>query len=192
MKILKTIAVASVLSFAAISSTYATPSVHFENPIGWAGTGCKAGSVSVTGVNTSTLSVLFDSYDAGKNALSGLGRAGCSFSVPIRVPRGFQVSHVTADWQGFVEGKGQLRRKYFISGEPYIPWKTNNYNMPSGDNFLVTDDLYHSSFKMGCNGGVKTLRINSQIRAMTGSSYAAVDSTDLSNKLIFKVLFAPC
>lgn len=164
---------------------------YFKTPV-IAGNGCPIGSVSVTGINTATLNIVFDSYDAGKHALSGLSRAGCSFSIPIRVPSGYEISNITTEWQGFIEGKGQLKRKYFVLGEPYMPWKTNNYDIPSGDRFLVTDDFYHSSFKMGCNGGVKILRINSQIKAMKKNSYIAVASNDLTNRLIFNVQFSPC
>jgi len=192
MKVLTTITAAAVLALGMASSAQATPAVHFKNPVNWAGTGCSAGSVSVSGANTATLSVLFDSYDAGKDSLSGLRRSACSFSVPIKVPRGFQVSHLTADWEGFVEGRGQLSRKYFLAGSPYTSWKRNTYNRPAGGNFSKRDNIYHSTFATGCNGGVFNLRINSQIRAMGRNSYAAVDSADLHNRVRFLLRFRPC
>ena len=192
MKLLTTITAAAILGLSMAASVQAAPAVHFKNPLNWAGTGCSAGSVSVSGANTATLSILFDSFDAGSNSVSGLRRAGCSFSVPIKVPRGFQISHLTTDWEGFVEGRGQLRRKYFLAGNPYNGWKTNNFNMPSGGNFSKRDNIYHGSLATGCNGGVYNLRINSQMRAIGSNSYAAVDSADLNNRVLFKLQFAPC
>jgi len=123
MKLLTTMTAAAVLALTMVSAVQARPAVYFKNPVNWAGTGCNAGSISVSGANTATLSVLFDKYDAGRDALSGLRRSACSFSVPIKVPRGFQISHLTADWEGYVEGRGQLSRKYFLAGRPYTEKK---------------------------------------------------------------------
>ena len=143
------------------------------------------------------MSVLFDSYDSGKNALSGLKRSACAFSVPIKVPDGLQISKLTVDWEGYVDGKGEFKRKYKMIGSglvidpSYIGWKIDTYNKPSGDNFTKRDTLFHGSIA-GCGGGVQKLRINSQIKAITPSSYAAIDSSDLTNRLIFKLKFQPC
>ena len=95
------------------------PIAYFNNPINWAGTGCKAGSVSVSGAKTENLSILFDSYDAGKDAKSGLKRSACSFSIPIKIPTGYKISTLTADWEGYVEGIGELSRKYLLTGKPH-------------------------------------------------------------------------
>ncbi len=192
MKLLTTITAATILGLGIVSSAQARPAVYFKNPINWAGTGCKAGTVSVSGANTATLSVLFDSYDAGKDSLSGLRRAACSFSVPIKVPRGFQISHLTADWEGYVEGRGQLSRKYFLAGSPYTSWKRNTYRKPRGGNFTKRDNILHASLATGCHGGVYNIRINSQIRAMGRNSYAAVDSADLKNRILLLLRFRPC
>jgi hypothetical protein len=192
--LIKAVAAAVITLSAALP---AQAQVVFKNPIGWAGTGCPAGSTFVDGANTAQLQVLFDSYDAGKNSLSGLARSACSFSVPIQVPSGFQVSKLTADWEGYVQGKGQFKRKYKLIGSgividpSYISWKTNNYNHPSGNNFTKRDTLIHGSVA-GCGGGVYKLRINSQVRALNGNSYSAIDSADLTNRLIFRVQFQPC
>lgn len=196
MNIDKKILVAAILAFGAAVPAQAAE-VVFQNPLGWAGTGCPAGSTSVVGVNSAELSVLFDSYDAGKNSLSGLGRSACSFSVPIKVPDGLQISRLTVDWEGYVQGKGEFKRKYKYIGSgvvidpSYISWKVNNYNKPSGDNFTKRDTLFHGSVAV-CGGGVQRLRINSQIKAKTSSSYAAIDSSDLTNRVVFRVKFQPC
>lgn len=196
MNILKKAVAAAVITLSAALPVQAAQ-VVFQNPLGWAGTGCPAGSTYVDGANTAQLNILFDSYDAGKNALSGLSRSACSFVVPIKVPSGFQVSKLTADWEGYVKGSGQFKRKYKFIGSglvidpSYISWKTNNYNQPSGNTFTKRDTLVHGSVA-GCGGGVYKLRINSQVKANNGNSYAAIDSADLTNRLIFRIQFQPC
>ena len=101
MKFVASIAATALLGLSMVSNASASP-VYFKSPLGFAGTGCPAGSISVNGENTDTLSILFDAYDAGSDAASGQGRrASCSFAVPIQVPPGYQVSTLTADWQGF-------------------------------------------------------------------------------------------
>lgn len=192
MKILTTIIATAVLGLGMVSSVQASPAVYFKNPVGWAGTGCKAGTATVIGANSDTLSILFDSYDAGKDSESGKKRVACSFAVPIKVPAGFQISHLTADWEGYIEGKGQLSRKYFLAGNPYTGWKRNTYRKPNGGNFTNRDNIYHASFAPHCRGGQYNLRINSQIKAMGRHSYAAVDSVDLKNKVLFRLRFRRC
>jgi len=192
MKLLTTFIATAVLGLSMVSSVQARPAVYFKNPVGWAGTGCKAGTATVIGANTNTLSILFDSYDAGKDSESGRKRTACSFAIPIKVPAGYQVSHLTADWEGYIEGKGQLSRKYFLAGRPFVSWKRNTYNKPNGGNFTKRDNLYHSTFRSSCRGGTFNLRINSQIRALGRHSYAAVDSLDLKNRVLFKLRFRPC
>lgn len=187
------IAVAStLLVLLASQAASAADLVFFKAPVSVAGTGCSPGSISVVGENTATLSVLFAAYDAGAHAVSGLPRSACSFAVPVKVPQGFQVSVMTADWQGYAKGSGTLQRKYFLAGQPAQPWLTNNYGTASGTNFMANDGLMHATATTGCAGGEFNLRINSNIKANTPSSYIAVDTLDLQNKVVFHLKWAPC
>ncbi|MEZ5534291.1 MAG: DUF4360 domain-containing protein [Thiolinea sp.] len=192
MKYLTTMASATVLGLSMMSGAHAD-SVYFKNPVGFAGTGCPAGSISVTGTNTSTLSVLFDSYDAGYDSASGQSRrASCSFAVPVHVPQGFQVSTMTADWQGFAEGRSQLRRKYFFAGQPQQPWITSHFNSPNGTDYLRRDTLQHATLTWARCGRDVTLRLNSNVRARDRRSYIAVDTVDLQNRVRFHVQWRRC
>lgn len=166
--------------------------VYFKAPINFAGTGCPAGSIAVTGENTDTLSILFDKYDAGKDSESGKRRAACSFAVPVHVPQGYQVSVLTADWQGYAEGKAELRRKYFFAGEPNVPTQVNRINSPSGDDFLFQDGRIHESLSVSACGEDKVLRINSSIKAQGNQSYAAIDTADLKNTVQFQLQWKRC
>jgi hypothetical protein len=193
MKVLSTIVATTVLGLALGSgAASANDPVYFKSPLKFAGTGCPAGSASVTGEGSDTLSILFDSYDAGKDSTTGKKRVACSFAVPIHVPQGMQVSVLTADWQGFIEGKGELRRKYFFAGNPNVPWEVDTYNKPAGYNFTETDGRLHSSLSFSACGADKIIRINSSIRAKGANSYMAVDTLDLKNKVIFHLQWKTC
>ena len=191
MKILTAIASTALLSLSMVSTANAS-TVSFGSPVGFAGTGCSAGSVSVTGANTDTLSILFDSYDAGADSMSGLRRASCNFAVPVKVPQGYQVSVMTADWEGFAEGRTQLRRKYFFAGQPRVRWLTSNFNSRHGTDFHKRDTMQHRTLTWAKCGRNVNLRINSNIRARGNSSYMAVDTLDMQNKVKFHLKWRRC
>lgn len=172
------------VSFAliALAASQASAQVTFRAPMGFAGTGCPAGSMNVTGENTSTLSILFDSYDAGQgmNSVSGMPRTSCNFSIPVRVPAGYQVSLITADWRGYAQGGVQLSREYFIAGQR----GPRQFTRPSGD-YIEQDSMAMVSWSPCSNQEQEiTMRVNSSIRAMGRPSYIAVDSVDVRGKRI--------
>lgn len=194
MKFLTAIATAAVLGLSMSAPAQASGGVYFKAPVGFAGTGCPAGSIPPpSGVGTDTLSILFTEYDAGKDSYSGQSRrASCNFAVPVHVPQGYQVSTMTADWQGYAEGQGQLKRKYFFAGQPNVPWLTSHFNSPHGTDFLRTDNLAHSTLTWSACGRDVNLRINSNIRTSGRHSMMAVDTLDLQNKVVFKVQWRRC
>ncbi len=161
--------------FAGQAIATVAPSVYFKAPLNFAGTGCPAGAISVTGAETDTLKVYFDRYDAAKpksDAASGMSRSSCNFAVPVHVPPGFQVSIMTIDWMGFAEGQTELRRKYFFAGSPFGPSKVDH---PVGD-FIIRDNGSETWSKCGTD---VVLRLNSSIKAKSNPSYIAVDTVDL-------------
>lgn len=195
MKALNAVSAVTLLAVLVLSgnSNAAPTPVVFKSPIGFAGTGCPAGSISFAGENTDTLSVLFDAYDTGNQSASGQSRrASCSFAVPIQVPQGYQVSTLTADWQGFAQGSTQLKRKYFFAGQPNQPWLTDSFNSGSGKDYLKRDTLLHSTTTWSACGSSVNLRINSNILANTPNSYMAVDTVDLKNKVEFQLQWRQC
>lgn len=195
MKGLKISLATALLALFATQTTQAAPTVYFKAPVNFAGTGCDIGSVAYTGENTSTLSILFGRYDAGKNAISGLQRSACNFAVPIHVPAGLQVSIMTADWQGYAKGSANLRRSYFFANAvSNNVTKSDNFNSGAGTNFLKQDGLWHASATSGCSpqGRDLIMRINSSATANTSNSYIAVDTVDMNNRVVFHLNWAPC
>lgn len=173
---------AAVLAAAGFAAAEAAAQVHFNAPVDFAGTGCGAGSYTVSGEGTNTLTILFSGYDAAipaENAGSNLERASCNFAVPIRVPPGHQVSVMTADWRGYADGSTKFLREYFFAGQAEGIKKESS---PSGDYTESDSELTHETFSK-CGEDV-TLRINSSVEALADGSYIAVDSTDMKNTLI--------
>lgn len=192
MKFLTAITTAAVLGLSMSAPAQANGGVYFKNPIGFAGTGCPAGTVSVNGANSNIMSILFDSYEAGSDSDSGRKRASCNFAVPVHVPQGYQVSTMTADWQGYADGKARLKRKYFFAGQPNAPWITTNFGSHYDDDFVKTDNLIHSTSTWSKCGRDVNLRINSNVRALKSSSSIGIGALDLKNKVVFKVQWRKC
>lgn len=193
MKILNTIASAAILTVSMTAAAQAAP-VYFKSPVGFGGTGCPAYSIpDPVGVNTDTLTIFFTQYDAGPDSASGMGRrAACSFAVPVHVPQGWQVSTMTADWQVYTEGRGELKRKYFFAGQPFVPWLTSNFNAPHGNTTTKRDTLMHSTSTWSKCGRDVNLRISSEVRPQGRNSYIGVDSLDLQNKVRFQLKWKRC
>ena len=99
---------------------------------------------------------------------------------------------MTADWQGFAEGRTQLKRKYFFAGQPNANWLTSNFNSSAGTDYLKRDTMQHRTLTWAGCGRSVNLRINSNIRAKNRNSYMAVDTVDLKNKVKFHVKWRRC
>ncbi|MCI5193622.1 MAG: DUF4360 domain-containing protein [Candidatus Electrothrix sp. AU1_5] len=190
MNVLKGLLVA-VFSLFIFSYAFASPPAYFKSPMKARGTGCPGNnSITASGAGTDTMTVLFDQFDAAKpkdNAASGMMRTSCNFVVPVKVPPGIQVSHLTADWRGYAEGKTKLHREYFIAGQR----GPNVDDFPKGD-YTLRDDLLHGTWATSCKGGVFPMRLNSSVRAMSQPSYIAVDTVDLKNKIVFQLKWRKC
>ena len=193
MKAFKVAITTALLAIAAAQTAQAADPVFFSAPVEMAGTGCDPGSVSVVGENTSSLSVLFSRYDAGKGAVSGLARSSCNFAVPVNVPQGYQLSVLTADWNGFVNGQGRFTRFYGTSQNPRaVNPGVKSLSSPSGAGWQANDGLMHSTMVNGCAGGKFNLRINSSVQAVGSNSYTAVDTLDMNNKVVFHLKWKKC
>lgn len=180
----------ALLATLGLGAVEATAQVFFKEPIGFAGTGCGAGSYVVSGADTDTLTILFSSYDAARpasHAASGLERSSCSFALPISVPAGCQVSLLNADWRGFAEGDTEFFREYFFAGQTKSISKTTS---PAGNYTERDRRLRHESYSLA--GEEVILRINSSVRALAEESYIALDTADLHNTLILHLEQEDC
>jgi hypothetical protein len=188
MKKLSTLIAGTLLALSASQVSIAAPddnTVYFKAPA-IAGSGCPSGSsdFAIT-PDGSTLSILFDSYIAEP------GNKSCNIAVPVHVPNGFQVSTMTADFRGFVEGNAELRRSYFFAGDRTRPKKTRLYSR-EGDDYTVHDDLMTMSESWAACGEDVNMRINSRIRTRGRHSSISVDSLDLNNGVVFQLQYRRC
>ncbi|PID49770.1 MAG: hypothetical protein CR991_04950 [Proteobacteria bacterium] len=187
MKKLNVLLMSAVLA-AAASQAQADPNdnaVYFQAPA-IAGSGCPAGTsdYAIT-PDGQTLTILFDEYMASP------GMATCNIAVPVHVPNGFQVSLMTADYRGFVQGRAELSRSYFFAGER-SPRKRTRFNSRTGEEYLERDNLLTTSNSFSKCGADVNLRINSRIRTYNRSSLISVDSLDLNNGMVFHLQYQPC
>ncbi|TXH77372.1 MAG: DUF4360 domain-containing protein [Thiothrix sp.] len=180
---------ASALLTALLSQTsIAAPnpnSVFFQDPA-IAGSGCPAGTTDYAITpDGQTLTILFDAYSADPGNLT------CNIAVPVHVPNGFQVSLMTADYRGFVQGQAELKRSYFFAGDTG-PALSTPLSSSSGKEYTQRDNLLTMSETLARCGQDVNLRINSRIRTLNNNSSISVDSLDLNNGMIFHLQYRQC
>lgn len=159
--------------------------VYFQAPA-IAGSGCPADTTDFAITpDGQTLTILFDAYSADP------GNKTCNIAVPVHVPNGFQVSLVTADYRGFVEGRADLRRSYFFAGE-VGPSLVTPFNIASGREYTERDSLTTSSNSFAHCGQDVNLRIQTRIMTKTNNSSISVDSLDLNNGMVFQLQYQRC
>ena len=188
MKKLHLMVATTLLALGTVQTSLATPSkntVFFKAPA-INGSGCPSSSThfAIT-PDGSTLSILFSGYTAEGSKKS------CNIAVPVHVPNGYQVSAMTADFRGFVEGKAELRRSYFFAGQKAKTKRSRLYSK-SGNDYLKRDNLLMLSNVWSKCGVDVNMRINSRIIAKGRRSSVSVDSLDLANGMLFHLQYRRC
>ena len=178
----------ALLTVAAAQSASAAPNantVYFADP-SYGGSGCPQGTASYSLTpDGQTLTMLFDAY------LADPARKTCNISIPVHVPNGFQVSNITADYRGFAQGKGELKRSYFFAGDTG-PTFTDVLGSPSGVTYLKSDSLIATSNSWSRCGEDVNLRVNSAVRGLNRHSLIGVDSLDLKEGIILHLQYRTC
>ncbi|MBF0313047.1 MAG: DUF4360 domain-containing protein [Oligoflexia bacterium] len=182
-------------------TTAQADTISLDTP-GYGGTGCPAGSASVTlSPDNKSLSVLFDSYVANAGGMTGktIDRKTCNLSVPVHVPQGIQISIFKVDYRGYVNvpfgGEGRFNVEYFFAGTrgPSVQ-KT----FPGGydRDYFLTNDIITSSVVWSPCGEDVNLRINSGMLVKTNRSFAdamaSVDSIDIHAGIVYHVQWRSC
>lgn len=171
------------------------------NP-GYAGSGCPAGSASVTlSPDNTALSILFDSYiaESGGNTMRTMDRKSCNISVPVHVPQGYSVSLIKIDYRGFAAipqgGRGVFRAEYFwagIRGPDFVINRQEPYN----GNFILQDELEASAVVWSRCGQSIILRANTSTEIYTNryndQAMLTIDSADISTGLIYHLQWKRC
>jgi len=190
MKLLRAAAAAAIASWCVAVQTSASPTKFgFQSPVSFAGTGCRDTEAVVDWINNSSdLRVRFDRYSTSRQA-----RVSCRFVIPIEVAPGYQISQLIVDWVDYVEGTGQLKRKFSFAGKSLQSWRTSHFNKPKGDDFTVRDYLRNDAFSISC-GGQHHIGVRSELRAKGEKNFIALDNMDFAqhNGIIFKAKYKKC
>jgi len=169
---------------------------------GYAGSGCRAGTASVTlSPDFTALSILFDNYigEAGGSTGKPMDRKSCNIAVPVHVPQGYSVSLIKIDYRGFAAipqgGRGVFRAEYFWAGVRGPDFLINRQE-PYNGNFLLQDELIASAVVWSPCGQSINLRVNTSTEIYTNRSreqaMLTIDSADISTGLLYHLQWRRC
>lgn len=169
---------------------------------GYGGTGCPAGSASVTlSPDQQALSILFDSYvmEAGESTQKTVDRKSCNVTIPVQVPQGYSVSVFQVDYRGYnlVPRGGQARfdAEYFWAGSRG-PKISRIFSGPINDNYTITDRLLANTLVWTPCGASVNLRVNTSMMVRTNAyreqAMSTVDSADVSSGVIYHLQWRRC
>lgn len=199
MKILCSTVLASLTAFLALQAH--AGGLRLGQPA-YGGTGCPAGSASVTlSPDETAVSILFDSYstEAGYTTGKSIDRKSCNISIPVSVPQGYSVSIFQVDYRGFNAvpsgANTRFEAEYFWAGSRG-PRISRTFYGPLNDNFTLTDELIASTVVWAPCGASVTLRANTSMMARTNANFdqtmGVVDSADVSSGLIYHLRWRRC
>lgn len=203
MSLSKTFA-AALLTVASASAFAQGPNPRevYINSIGFAGTGCPAGTVAGNiSEDAKAFTLLFDSYtaEAGPGVLLGEGRKACQVNIDIHLPQGWQYSLFTVDTRGFLNleaGTSAVQsNKYYFQGSLNGPTKTSNFSGPRVGDYTVRDLIGVTSMVWSPCGINRALNVNTSVRVAAAGgrrAFATVDSIDGEFKLLYGIQWRRC
>ena len=168
---------------------------------GYGGTGCPAGSVSVTlSPDAKSLSLLFDQYQVAVGGETGksFDRKSCNIAIPVHVPQGLSVSVLKIDFRGFNQlprsATSQFNVEYFFAGTQGPSFK-RVFRGPIAEDYLINNQLTAQSIVWSGCGADVNLRTNSSMRVKTVSNkeaMASIDSEDVNAGIIYQLQWREC
>ena len=197
---IKTILTSTVLVLAStqVATAHNLGGVTIEK-VGYAGSGCQAGSASVVLANDKkSVSVLFDDYiaEAGGHGQRTFSRKKCDIAFGLKVPNGLSVALINADYRGFIDlprrAKATFTRDYFFAGTRG-PRLKKSFRGGTSDDFTVRDRMGVMSRVYSKCGADVILRSKTAATVRTRRGQEAmmsVDSADLTSKTIFRYNFS--
>jgi len=193
----------SILLFSTIllsAPVFAADDISLGEP-GYGGTGCPAGTVSVTlSPDAKSLSLLFDQYQVavGGDTRKSFDRKSCNIAIPVRVPQGMSVSVLKVDFRGFnhlpQSASSQFNVEYFFAGTKG-PGFQRKFRGPLNEDYLINNELTVQAMVWSACGADVNLRTNSSLRVQTVSNreaMASIDSEDVSAAIIYHLQWRQC
>lgn len=168
---------------------------------GYGGTGCPAGTVSVTlSPDAKSLSLLFDQYQVAVGGDTGksFNRKSCNIAIPVHVPQGLSVSVMKIDFRGFnhlpQSATSQFNVEYFFAGTRG-PAFQKIFRGPLDDDYLINNELTVQAIVWSGCGADVNLRTNSSMRVQTVANreaMASIDSEDINAGIIYQLQWRSC
>ncbi len=168
---------------------------------GYGGTGCPAGTVSVTlSPDAKSLSLLFDQYQVAVGGQTGksFDRKSCNIAIPVHVPQGMSVSVLKIDFRGFNQlprsATSQFNVEYFFAGTRGPSFK-RVFRGPLAEDYLISNKLTVETIVWSGCGADVNLRTNSSMRVQTvGNTEAmsSIDSEDVNAGIIYQLQWRSC
>ena len=192
----------SILLFSAImlSAPVFADDISLGEP-GYGGTGCPAGTVSVTlSPDAKSLSLLFDQYQVAVGGETGKGfdRKSCNIAIPVHVPQGLSVSILKIDFRGFnhlpQSAASQFNVEYFFAGTRG-PAFQRKFRGPLDEDYVINNELTAEAIVWSGCGADVNLRTNSSMRVSTVSNreaMASIDSEDVNAAIIYHLQWREC
>lgn len=197
----------SLLKLSAMLVTLALSASAFADDIylgepGYAGTGCPAGSASVTlSPDSKQLSILFDQYLLEAGGITGRrnDRKSCNIAIPVHVPQGFSVSIFAIDYRGYnlipQGGQSRFQVEYFFAGQRG-PSAQRIFSGPTDSDFTFTNNLQATALVWSACGADVNLRVNSSMTLQTNNrgdqAMSSVDSMDISSGIVYHLQWKRC
>jgi len=179
---------------------FAADDISLGQP-GYGGTGCPAGSVSVTlSPDAKSLSMLFDQYQVavGGETRKSFDRKSCNIAIPVRVPQGMSVSVLKVDYRGFNQlpqsATSQFNVEYFFAGTRGPSYK-KSFRGPLTADYLINNEITVQAMVWSDCGVDVNLRTNSSIRVQTVANreaMASIDSEDVSAAIVYQLQWRQC
>jgi hypothetical protein len=192
----------SILLFSAImlSAPVFADDISLGEP-GYGGTGCPAGTVSVTlSPDAKSLSLLFDEYQVAVGGETGksFDRKSCNIAIPVHVPQGLSVSILKIDFRGFNHlprsASSQFNVEYFFAGTKG-PSFQRKFRGPLDEDYLINNEITAEAIVWSGCGADVNLRTNSSLRLSSlynQEALASVDSEDVNAAIVYQLQWKKC
>jgi hypothetical protein len=191
----------------ALATLASTASVAFADDIAvgipsYGGTGCPAGSASVTlSPDAKSLSILFDSFTTEAGGMTGksVDRKSCNIAIPVHVPQGYSLSVFQIDYRGFNAlpqgARSQFNVEYFFAGFTG-PRYTKSFWGPQNQDYLINNRLMAEAVIWTPCGKDVNLRTNTSMMTSTNANreqaLSSVDSMDLTAGIVYQFQWRRC
>jgi hypothetical protein len=170
------------------------------------GSGCPAGTAAVAvSPDNTAFTVTYSSYMAmvGVGSTSTDWRKNCQLNIVVHVPSGFTYAISKVDYRGFASlaaGATALERaNYYFQGQSQTAYASHPFTGPLGDDWQTTDEVGLAALVWAPCGALRNLNINTELRAMAGTSdatkttsFISMDSTDGAIDTIYHFAWNHC